>query len=64
MAEIVNLRQARKRRRRSEAEKAAAENRTRHGRTGGEKAAARILRDIETRRLEGHRRSPDESGDP
>jgi hypothetical protein len=64
MAEIVNLRLARKRRRRGQAEKAAAENRTKHGRTGGDKAAARVLRDLEARRLEGHRRDrADESGD-
>ncbi len=39
MGEIVNLRQARKRRARDEASEAARENRARHGRTPAEKAA-------------------------
>ncbi|KXF76847.1 hypothetical protein ATN84_12600 [Paramesorhizobium deserti] len=37
MSDIVNLRQFKKRKARDEKEKAAAENRIRHGRTGAEK---------------------------
>ena len=56
MAEIVNLRLARKRQRRSEKEKIATESRVRHGRSGGEKAAAEARRAFEEKRLESHRR--------
>jgi len=57
-AEIINLRQARKRRARNAAEAQAAENRIRFGRTLGEReqdeqSAAKALRLIE-----GHRRAP------
>jgi predicted nucleic acid-binding protein len=56
MAEIVNLRQARKRKARANKERAAEENRILHGRSKSEKA-----RDAEVARksrnfLEGHRR--------
>lgn len=57
-AEIINLRQARKRLARNAAEVRAAENRIRFGRTRGERkqdeqSAAKALRLIE-----GHRREP------
>jgi Domain of unknown function (DUF4169) len=56
MAEIVNLRQARKRKARADKERAAEENRALHGRSKAEKLrdaeAARKSRDF----LEGHRR--------
>jgi hypothetical protein len=55
MAEIVNLRQARKRKRRSEAGKEAAENRVAHGQPAVETAKARRLLQLEERRLEAHR---------
>ena len=42
MAEIVNLRRARKDRARAEKEAGAAENRTRFGRTKGEKRKAEV----------------------
>ena len=59
--EVVNLRRFRKSRARVEKEAAAAENRSRHGRTGAEKAADRIAEDKAERHIEGHRRDrPDE----
>jgi len=62
MSEIVNLRLARKRKAREEAERQAAERRVQFGRTKGEKRTQALLRDIEARTLEGHRRTPlDES---
>lgn len=61
MAEIVNLRQARKRRERDERAHAAAENRIRFGRTKGEKAAEDVRRDRTARDLDGHRL--DDGGD-
>jgi hypothetical protein len=54
--EIVNLRQARKARKKAEAEAQAAENRIRFGRTKAERKAARSEADLAGRRLEGHRR--------
>jgi hypothetical protein len=58
MAEIVNLRQARKRKRRSDQERAAEENRLAHGRSKTEKAESGMLRGLIEKRLDGHRRSP------
>ncbi len=43
MAEIVNLRRVKKQRARAEAVAQAAENRARHGRTGAEKSADRLI---------------------
>jgi hypothetical protein len=59
MSEIVNLRLARKRKRRAEKDSAAAENRVAYGRGAGEKAATRQTAELSERRLEGHRREPD-----
>ena len=60
-AEIVNLRRFRKARARVEKEAAAAENRSRHGRTRAAKDTDRIDRDKADRHIEGHRRDrPDE----
>jgi predicted nucleic acid-binding protein len=50
MAEIVNLRQARKQRARREAEDAAGANRAKHGRTRAEREAE-ARREAERRRL-------------
>jgi hypothetical protein len=58
MAEIVNLRTARKRRDRAEKERRADENRILHGRTRAERDALAIERDRERTALDGHRRSP------
>lgn len=63
MAEIVNLRQARKRKRRDERERDAAANRLLHGQTGGEKAKLRLSRALDEKRLEGHRRDGAEAED-
>jgi hypothetical protein len=63
MVEIVNLRQARKRKRRSEAEASASANRVRHGRTAGDQLEARLERELQGKRLDGHRRAPDGDDD-
>ena len=57
MAEIVNLRQARKRKARAEKEAQAAENRVAFGRPKAERSLGKAQRDIDLRRLEGHRRN-------
>src|SRR5436190_7288344 len=61
MAEIVNLRRARKRKTRAEADAKAAENRTRFGRPKAERDAAAAQARLAERLLAGHRL--DEGGD-
>lgn len=61
MAEIVNLRMARKARDRARAAQQAAENRAKFGRTKGQKAKERAEADRLTREVEGARRET--SGD-
>ncbi|MEP9396232.1 DUF4169 family protein [Mesorhizobium sp. KR2-14] len=56
MAEIVNLRQARKNKARAEKERAAEQNRILHGRTKVEKTRDRQTADTAERFLDGHRR--------
>jgi hypothetical protein len=56
MADIVNLRQARKHRAREEKEAQAAENRVRFGRRKDEKHVEDARREADARRLDGHRR--------
>jgi hypothetical protein len=56
MAEIVNLRRARKARARVEAEKDAAANRASFGLSKTEKKIARSMRSLEAQKLDGHRR--------
>ncbi len=58
MAEIVNLRQSRKRKRRADKERTAEANRIEHGRPSSEKALTSVARGLEAKRLEGHRRAP------
>ena len=60
MAEIINLRLARKARARREAEQAAAANRARHGETRAAKDSRRLDAEREARKLDGTRR---EAGD-
>lgn len=60
MAEIINLRMARKARDRTAAERKAAENRAKFGRTKAEKAAERAEVERKARALDGARR---EAGD-
>ena len=63
MGGTINLRQARKRKRRAEREREAQQNRLTHGRRADERAQAGRLRELEAGRLEAHRREPSaESG--
>jgi Domain of unknown function (DUF4169) len=56
MAEIVNLRQERRKRERAEAQAVAAENRIRHGRTKAERKSDRLAAEKAERKLDGARR--------
>ena len=58
MAEIINLRQARKARARTEKEAAAAANRARFGRTKAEKQAEDAKRELTQKQLDSHKREP------
>lgn len=57
MADIVNLRRARKAKQRAEKESAAAENRVRFGRSAHERKLAATLDDKRNRTLDLHRRA-------
>jgi hypothetical protein len=59
MAGVVNLRLARKRKQRTDAEARAAENRSRHGRTKAEKQRDRAEEKRASTALDGHRRYPE-----
>ena len=59
MAEIINLRRARKDRARAEKEQTAADNRVRFGRTKAEKEKADRESDLPSCRLVGHSRESD-----
>ncbi|MEZ5667602.1 MAG: DUF4169 family protein [Alphaproteobacteria bacterium] len=61
MADIVNLRQARKRKARAEKERDAAANRARFGRTGAQKACDRMDQERRDRGLDGARLDDDET---
>lgn len=64
MADVVNLRTARKRKRRAEKERAAQANRLTHGSTPAAKDADRLNLRLERLRLEQHRReAPHDSDD-
>lgn len=63
MAEIINLRRARKQRARQDAETQAQQNRVSFGRSKAERRLTEAERDKATRALEGHRR-PGEDGEP
>ena len=52
MAEIINLRRARKQKARADKEARAAQNRTVFGRTGAEKERTKAERDLAAHRLE------------
>lgn len=60
MGEVINLRQARKARKRVEGEHQADVNRARHGRTKGEKRLADAARQKLDQTVEGARREPSE----
>ena len=55
MADIVNLRQARKRKARAGKEAQAEANRVAFGRTKEERLLGEARKDLDARRLEGHR---------
>lgn len=59
MAEIVNLRRARKQRARQDAEAQAEQNRITFGRTKAERTLTRAERDKAARQLDGHRLTDD-----
>lgn len=61
MAEIINLRQARKNKARAEKEARAEQNRISFGRTKAEKKLTKAEQDLAKSRLEAHRRDPDET---
>ncbi|QDC00008.1 DUF4169 family protein [Mesorhizobium sp. 8] len=58
MAEIVNLRQARKQKARADKERAAAGNRAAYGRTKDERERQRRLDEQAGRFIDGHLREP------
>ena len=60
MAEIVNLRQARKQKARAEKEARANENRIAFGRTKAEKNLSQAEQDLARSRLDSHKRDDDE----
>ncbi|AMX93530.1 DUF4169 family protein [Mesorhizobium sp. M7A.F.Ca.CA.001.09.2.1] len=62
MAEIVNLRQARKQKARDEKLRAAEQNRALHGRSKAEKERDRVAADKSEKFVAGHRR--EKPGDP
>jgi hypothetical protein len=55
MGDIINLRQARKRRTRDEAQARATAARTTFGLSKGERAKTALEREVNVRRLDGHR---------
>ncbi|AUG51798.1 DUF4169 family protein [Thalassospira marina] len=59
MADIVNLRQHRKRKARDEKAKKADANRTEFGRTRAERRQTKALQDIEDRKIDAHRLQPE-----
>lgn len=63
MAEIINLRQARKTQQRRSAAQTASENRARHGRTKGEKQRDRLEAERLDQTVEGARRTPAPAGE-
>jgi hypothetical protein len=60
MADVVNLRQARKAKERAEREQTAAERRRAFGRTKAEKLAEAAEKERAAKLLAGHQRDPDE----
>jgi capsule polysaccharide export protein KpsE/RkpR len=60
MAEIINLRRARKAKAKSQSETKADANRVAFGRTKAEKQATAAVKSLEARRLEGHKRTTDD----
>ena len=64
MGDVVNLRQARKQKARSEKERLAGENRALHGRSKAERERDRLTADKTEKFIAGHRREkPDDPGE-
>ncbi|MGO4386869.1 DUF4169 family protein [Microvirga sp. 2YAF29] len=61
MAEIINLRQARKNKTRADKEARADQNRISFGRTKTEKELTKAERELEQRRLDSHKRDDGET---
>ncbi|MGL4729718.1 MAG: DUF4169 family protein [Bosea sp. (in: a-proteobacteria)] len=59
MADIINLRRARKAKAKSQAETLAGNNRLAFGRTKAEKQQSAAIKSLEARQLDGHKRTPD-----
>ena len=59
MSKIVNLRQARKQRTRSEAKATADANAAKHGRTKADRKQTEAATTLDQRRLDGHKRDDD-----
>ncbi len=64
MAEIINLRQARKQKARAEAEKTAEQNRIAFGRTKAERKLTEAERDKAARHIDGHKLDRDDEPGP
>ncbi|BCB19090.1 DUF4169 family protein [Bosea sp. ANAM02] len=64
MAEIINLRQARKQKARAQAEKTAEQNRIAFGRTKAERRLTEAERDKAARHIDGHRLDRDDEPEP
>ena len=64
MAEIINLRQARKQKARVEAEKTAEQNRIAFGRTKAERKLTEAERDKAARHIDGHKLDRDDEPEP
>ena len=63
MGEVVNLRQARKQKARTEKDRRAGENRTLHGRSKSERERDRLASEKAEKFVAGHRREkPDDPG--
>ena len=60
MAEIINLRKARKKRARAEKEAEAAENRAKFGRPKEERSHTEAAKDLLDRKLDAHHRDDDD----
>lgn len=64
MAEIINLRQARKQKARAQAEKTAEQNRIAFGRTKAERKLTEAERDKAARHIDGHKLDRDDEPEP
>ncbi len=60
MADVINLRLARKARSRSKAAQQAAENRALHGQSGSERRLKAAENERQVRQLDAHRREPED----